>query len=75
VTKKHLLIASLIADALDFAVIGQMPGLSWFIDIPLIAMHVAYAGPAGFSTLLELVPVVGTLPLFTIAALSHGEKE
>jgi len=73
-SRKTLLVTSLIADVLDILVIGQVPGLSWIIDLPLIVMHVAYAGPSGFSTLVELVPVVGTLPLFTLAALSHGKK-
>jgi hypothetical protein len=71
VTRQNLIVASLIADALDIAVVGQWPGLSWLIDLPLIALHVWYAGPAGLPTLLELVPVVGTLPLFTVAAFSH----
>jgi hypothetical protein len=74
VSRKTLLIVSLIADALDIMVVGQIPGLSWIIDLPVIAMHVAFAGPAGFSTLLELVPVVGTIPLFTLAALTHKYK-
>lgn len=74
-TKQQLIGASIIADVLDVFVIGQVPGLSWFIDIPIIIMHVSYAGPKGFMTLLELVPVVGTLPLFTFAAFSHEPKE
>ena len=72
VSRKTLLIASLIADLLDLLLVGQVPGLSYFIDGPLIAMHVAFAGPAGLATLLELVPVIGTLPLFTIAAMRYG---
>lgn len=73
-TRKDLITASIIADVLDIFVIGQIPGLSWFVDIPVIIMHVSFAGSAGFSTLLELVPGVGTLPVFTIAAFSHSEK-
>ena len=45
VSRKTLLIASLIADLLDLLLVGQVPGLSYFIDGPLIAMHVAFAGP------------------------------
>lgn len=74
-TRQQLIVASVIADVLDVFVIGQVPGLSWFIDIPIICMHVAFAGPKGFMTLIELVPVVGTLPLFTFAAFSHERKE
>jgi hypothetical protein len=72
--RNTLLFASLIADGLDLFVVGQIPGLSYVIDVPLVLMHVIFAGPAGFSTLLELIPVVGTVPLFTIAALCHKPK-
>jgi hypothetical protein len=74
-TKQQLIVFSVVADVLDVLVIGQVPGLSWFIDIPVILMHLAYAGSRGWTTLIELVPVVGTLPLFTIAAMSHPAKE
>jgi hypothetical protein len=73
--KSTLVTISLIGDLLDIAVVGQIPGLSWFIDIPIIICHVAYAGPSGFSTMLELIPVVGTLPLFTVAALVHKNND
>ena len=73
-TKKQLVTASLIADALDMVLVGMIPGLSWLIDLPVVAMHVAYAGPVGLLTLFELVPVVGAIPIFTIAAMSHGDK-
>lgn len=74
-TKKELIAASIVADVLDLFVIGQIPGMSWFVDIPVICMHVAFAGAAGLLTMFELVPVVGTIPLFTIAALAHSPKE
>lgn len=74
-TKQQLIIVSVVADVLDVLVIGQVPGLSWFIDIPIILAHLSYAGPRGWTTLMELVPFVGTLPLFTIAAMSHPAKE
>jgi hypothetical protein len=64
----------LIADLLDLVVVGQIPGLSYFIDGPLIAMHVAFAGPAGLATALELVPVVGTILIVTLAALLATKK-
>ena len=73
-TRQELIMASLVADILDILVIGQIPGLSWFIDIPIICMHVSFAGAAGLGTLIELVPVVGTLPLFTIAACCHSKE-
>ncbi len=73
-TKQQLIVASIIADVLDLIVVGQIPGLSWFIDVPLIVMHVAYAGAGGLWTVLELVPIAGTLPMFTIAAFAHESK-
>ena len=71
--RKTLIIFSIIADVLDLLVIGQIPVLSWVIDIPLIIMHVSFAGMAGFWTVVELVPVAGLLPLFTVAAFAHRE--
>lgn len=64
-----LIIWSLIADILDFIAIGQAPVLSWIIDVPVIIMHVSFGGLKGLATMLELVPVVGTIPLFTISAI------
>jgi hypothetical protein len=66
---------SLIADVLDFFVAGQIPILSWVIDIPVLIMHVAFAGAKGFFTLLEMIPVVGTVPLFTASALLQTPKD
>ena|GEM_PF-5800494 len=73
-TKKQLLIASGIADSLDLIAVGQIPGLSWFVDIPVLLIHVAFAGPKGWITVLELVPLVGTIPIFTLAALQYEDK-
>jgi hypothetical protein len=70
-SRKTLLVFSIFADVLDFLVVGQIPILSWVIDIPLIVLHVQYAGLRGLWTLLELVPFVGLLPVFTIATFAH----
>ena len=73
---RHLLIGvSLFADVLDWFIAGQIPVLSWIIDIPTVLMHVAFAGPGGYFTLIELIPVVGTLPLFTFAAIVQKPTE
>ncbi|MBV1695075.1 MAG: hypothetical protein KGP27_11490 [Hyphomicrobiales bacterium] len=64
-----LIIWSVIADILEFIAIGQAPVLSWIIDIPVIIMHVSFGGLKGLATMFELVPVVGTIPLFTISAI------
>jgi hypothetical protein len=74
-TKGDLIKISMVADFLDFVVVGQIPVLSWVIDIPVIIMHVIYAGPSGLSTLLELVPIVGILPVFTIAAAGYKNRD
>lgn len=68
-SRTQLIVASLIADFLDLAVVGQIPFLSWIIDIPLIAMHVSFGGLHALYTILELAPGVGTLPIFTLAAI------
>ena len=73
-TKKHLMIVSLIADGLDLMLVGMIPGLSLVIDLPVVAMHVAYAGPSGLLTLLEAVPLVGFVPIFTAAAMMYPAK-
>lgn len=70
-----LVIFSLIADVLDFFVAGQVPLLSWIIDIPVIIMHVAFAGWKGIFTVFELIAVVGTIPLFTASALLQKPKD
>lgn len=72
--RSQLIIFSLIGDVLDFLVIGQAPIISWVIDIPVVLMHVYFAGPKGFFTIVELIPVVGTLPVFTASALIQKPK-
>ena len=62
---RSLLVLSVIADILDLLVIGNIPGLSWFIDIPLILLHFAAGGPAALVALLEAIPLVGLVPIFT----------
>lgn len=74
-TKGDLVKLSLLADVLDLVVVGQIPVLSWVIDIPIIALHVAYAGVAGLTTLLELIPFVGIVPFFTIAAFMYDAND
>lgn len=73
-SRTRLVAISLVADALDTIVLGQLPGLSWFIDIPTILVHLVFAGPIALLTLGELAPVVGTLPLFTAAALLYKPR-
>lgn len=67
--RSTLIFWSVVADILDFIAIGQAPVLSWIIDIPVIIMHVWFGGLKGLATMFELVPIVGTIPLFTISAI------
>ena len=71
---KSLIAISLIADGLDLLLVGQIPGLSLIIDGPLLALHFKYGGVKALPTLLELIPGVGTLPVFTMAALQYAKK-
>lgn len=72
-TRSQLIKWSIARDALNFIGIGQIPGLCWLLDLPLIVMHFRYAGPASLFTLLETIPVIGFVPFFTIAALCYPE--
>lgn len=67
-TKKTLMIISMIADSVDI-VTGWVPG-PWtpFVDIPVTVIHFLYAGPKAFFVLGEYLPGLGVLPLYTIAA-------
>ena len=64
----QLIMWSVIADVLDIVVIGQTP-IGWVIDLPLIVMHFVAYGPAAILNLLELIPGIGFIPVFTIMAL------
>jgi hypothetical protein len=74
VNRTALVIFSLIADVLDFFIAGQIPLLSWIIDIPVLIMHVVFAGAKGLLLMFEMIPVVGTIPLFTAMALFQKPK-
>jgi hypothetical protein len=72
-TRTQLIAISVLRDALDFVVIGQIPGLNWVLNIPVIIMHCRFAGPRALITLIENVPGIETLPCFTAAALSYPD--
>lgn len=72
-SKRTVLILSLLADALDLTGIGHFFPFGLLIDIPITCVHVAYAGKRGLATVLEMVPFGGLLPIFTIAALLYGK--
>lgn len=74
-TKRQLIMWSIARDSLDFIGIGQIPPLSWLLDLPLIFMHFSFAGKAATIVLFELIPFVGILPLFTFAAFSYPDPD
>jgi hypothetical protein len=74
-TKSHLIKWSVARDALNFMCIGQLPGLAWLLDLPLLIMHFNYAGPAAIFTILEMIPVVGFFPFFTVAAMLYPNHD
>lgn len=72
-TKTQLIAISAIRDLLDFVVIGQIPGLNWILNAPVIWLHYRFAGPRALITLFENVPGIETLPCFTVAAISYPD--
>jgi hypothetical protein len=73
-TKKTLLTISAVADSIDL-VTGWVPGpWSIIVDVPVTIAHFLYAGPRAFIVLLEYAPVVGVLPIYTIAAMSYDKS-
>jgi hypothetical protein len=72
-TKKTLITCSIIRDALNWLLVGQIPGVCQLLDVPLLIMHYKYAGPQASWTLLELIPMVGLIPIFTIAACNYPD--
>jgi hypothetical protein len=74
-TKKQLIKWSAGRDALNFIGIGQIPGLCWLLDLPLIIMHFNYAGPAAIFTLFETIPIIGFFPFFTVAAMMYPNHD
>lgn len=70
ISRKMLLLFSLIADLLDiFCFGGLMPGWwSLIIDVPITIIHFLHAGPKALITLAEYVPFLGFLPCYSGAA-------
>ncbi len=62
-------------DLLNIIGIGAIPPFSWLLDLPLLVMHFNYAGSKAAFTLLELIPVVGVFPFFTVAALNYPDHD
>ena len=75
ITKKQLIFWSIFRDALNWMLVGQIPGLCQVLDIPLLVMHYKYAGAKASFTLLELIPTAGFIPIFSIAAFCYSDAE
>lgn len=66
-----MIVASVIADLIDLTGIGQ---LAIPIDIAVITLHLIYAGPRALIGIVDMIPVVGFLPIYTGLALSYDES-
>lgn len=66
-----LLAISIVSDLLDLFVLGQLPGVGWVLDAPMFFFHFAFAGPLALLTIPEIVPGIGTIPVFTFATLGY----
>ena len=75
ISRKALLVVSVIADALDFLGFGAFP-FFWtlVIDIPVTIIHFCYAGPRALVVLAEYIPFVGFVPIYTLAALFYDKQ-
>jgi hypothetical protein len=70
--RQVVITASIIADALDFTGIGHF---LYPIDLVVIFLHLLYAGPKALTGLLDMIPVVGVIPIYTILALTYKKDE
>ncbi len=75
ISKKTLLITSVVADVVDVLfLVGISPG-PWSIitEAPVTVIHFMYAGPRATIVLGEFIPFAGFLPIYTIAALLYPD--
>jgi hypothetical protein len=77
VSRKTLLIASVIADAVELLTVSFWGGTQWFpfLETPVIVLHFMYAGPKAALAMFDLIPGLGLLPLYTIAALLYKDPK
>lgn len=66
-----LLAVSIVSDLLDLFVLGQVPGIGWVLDAPMLFFHFVFAGPIALLTIPEIIPGIGTIPAFTLATLGY----
>lgn len=69
-TKATLVQVSIVGDVLGF-----IPVVGWVLSIPLLILHFNYAGARALICLLEALPMVGMLPVFTGAALTYPDTD
>jgi hypothetical protein len=60
--------ASVLADLLDFTGVGHF---LYFVDIIIIIIHLFHFGPKALWGIIDMIPAVGFLPVFTYLALSN----
>jgi hypothetical protein len=77
ISRKTLVIASVIADAVELLTVAFWGGTQWFpfLETPVIVLHFMYAGPKAALAMFDLIPGLGLLPLYTIAALLYKDPK
>ncbi|GAB3957216.1 hypothetical protein GCM10028805_49280 [Spirosoma harenae] len=63
--------ASIIADLLDFTGVGHF---FYVADIIVIVLHMLHAGPKALLGILDMIPGVGLIPVFTFLSLSYKDE-
>jgi hypothetical protein len=66
--RQFVIVASIIADLLDFTGIGHF---MYPIDMIVIIIHMLYVGPKALVGVLDMVPAVGVLPIYTFLSLTY----
>ena len=62
---------SILADLLDFTGVGHF---LYFIDVVVIILHMLYAGPKALIGILDMLPGIGVLPIYTALSLTYEPK-
>lgn len=62
---------SIIADVLDLTVVGHF---LYPLDILVIVVHLIYGGPRALIGILDMIPGVGLLPIYSILAFTYPER-
>lgn len=70
--RQFIIGASILADILDFTIVGQF---IYVVDVIIIILHMVYAGPKALLGILDMIPGVGLIPVYTFLSLSYDKDE